>query len=73
MSAFLQKLVRNGNSTQVTIPVQVLDWCGWSSGQRVILEPREDRTILIRLPVTEDFERRAFLPAGFRRALKVEP
>jgi antitoxin component of MazEF toxin-antitoxin module len=51
----LQKLLRNGNSTQVTIPRPVLMHLGWLTGQAVILEVLENNTILLRIPVSEDF------------------
>lgn len=51
----LQKLLRNGNSTQVTIPRPVLMHLGWLTGQAVILEVLENGTILLRIPTSEDF------------------
>jgi antitoxin component of MazEF toxin-antitoxin module len=51
----IQKLVRNGSSTQVTIPRCVLIWLGWQTGQAVAVEILEDKTLHIRRPTTEDF------------------
>jgi antitoxin component of MazEF toxin-antitoxin module len=51
----LQKLIRNGNSTQVTIPRPVLVTLGWLPGQAVILELLEDGNILLRMPREVDF------------------
>ena len=51
----LQKLVRNGNATQVTIPRPILIALGWLPGQNVILELLEDNSLRLRAPVTEDF------------------
>lgn len=52
---FLQKLVRNGNSTGVSIPRSVLVHLGWLPGQQVIGEVLEDQSIRIRLPREQDF------------------
>lgn len=51
----LQKLVRNGNATQVTIPRPLLIAVGWLPGQQVILELLEDNSIRVRIPVSADF------------------
>src|SRR5262249_42430056 len=51
----LQSLVRNGNSTQVTIPRAMLMAADLITGQRVMLLLNEDKSITIRLPETEDF------------------
>lgn len=51
----LQKLVRNGNSTQFTIPRAVLLHLGWIAGETVLLEVLEDGAILMRRPRSEDF------------------
>lgn len=44
----LQKLVRNGNSTQLTIPRPVLMHLGWLPGDPVIVELLEDKTLHVR-------------------------
>lgn len=50
----LVKLVRNGNSTQVTIPRNVLTALGWLPGDHVILGITEDKRLLARrLSLTE--------------------
>jgi antitoxin component of MazEF toxin-antitoxin module len=51
----LQKLVRNGNSTQFTIPRPVLIHLGWIAGETMMLEVLEDDRILIRRPRGDDF------------------
>jgi antitoxin component of MazEF toxin-antitoxin module len=51
----LQALVRNGNSTQVTIPRAMLMAADLITGQRVMLTLNEDKSITIRLPESEDF------------------
>lgn len=54
MLAF-QKLVRNGNSTQVTIPRALLNYLQWLPGQLVTLEVRDDRSFVVRLPRQSDY------------------
>jgi len=51
----LQKLVRNGNSTQITIARQILVTLGWLPGESVILELLEDQTLRVRRPQESDF------------------
>jgi antitoxin component of MazEF toxin-antitoxin module len=51
----LQKLVRNGNSTHIAIPIGVLHWLGWLPGEAVILETLEDKSILVHRPGPNDF------------------
>lgn len=55
----LQKLVKNGGSTQVTIPRPLLFALGWLTGQPVILELTEERTLHVR-PLDE----RDLMPRG---------
>lgn len=43
----IQKLVRNGNSTQVTIPRPVQMHLGWLPGEAVVLTVLEDRSLRI--------------------------
>ena len=50
-----QKLVKNGNSTQVTIPRVVLFYLGWLPGSPIILEVTEDKQLIVRKPVEADF------------------
>lgn len=50
----LLKIVRNGNSAQVTIPRAMLLHCGLIPGQPIIVEVLEDRSIHIRVPVEAD-------------------
>jgi antitoxin component of MazEF toxin-antitoxin module len=51
----LQKLVKNGNSTQVTIPRTMLITLGWITGESVMLELLEDGSLRLRRPVERDF------------------
>jgi antitoxin component of MazEF toxin-antitoxin module len=51
----LQKLVRNGNATAVTIPRAILHTIGWLPGEAVVLELLEDSTLRIRRPCDQDF------------------
>jgi antitoxin component of MazEF toxin-antitoxin module len=51
----LQKLVRNGSSTQVTMPRPLLIHLGWLPGEAVIIELLEDDSIRIRRPREADF------------------
>lgn len=51
----LQKLVANGNSTQVTIQRALLAWLGWLPGEAVIVEVTEDKTVIIRKPAPNEF------------------
>lgn len=43
----IQKLVRNGHSTQLTIPKQLLTQLTWIPGETVVLELMPDNTISI--------------------------
>lgn len=51
----LQKIVRNGNSAQITIPRAMLIPLDWLPGESVILELQEDGSLLVRRPRAEDF------------------
>lgn len=51
----LQKLVRNGNSTQVTLAPQMLCFLGWLPGEAVIVELTENKSIVLRRPTESDF------------------
>lgn len=51
----LQRLVRNGNSTQVTIPRAILMHLGWLPSEEVIVTVLEDKSLHIRRPTTDDF------------------
>lgn len=43
----LQKLVRNGHSTQLTLPKTMLIQLGWIPSDIVVIEVLEDKTILL--------------------------
>lgn len=51
----LQKLVRNGNSTQVTLAPQMMNFLGWLPGQEVIVELTEHNFLIVRRPSPSDF------------------
>jgi len=51
----LQKLVKNGNSTAVSIPRPLLVHMGWLPGESIIIELLEDNTLRLRRPVERDF------------------
>jgi antitoxin component of MazEF toxin-antitoxin module len=46
----IQKLVRNGNSTQLTILRQVLNHLGWRAGEAVAVEVLEDGSLHVYRP-----------------------
>jgi antitoxin component of MazEF toxin-antitoxin module len=56
---FMNKLVRNGNSTAVTIPLRALEWLQWNAGQPVVVEILQDRSVLVRTPTPSDLGVRA--------------
>ena len=43
-----QKLVRNGNSTQITLPKAMLVHLGWLPGGMITVELREDGSLVVR-------------------------
>lgn len=48
MVRFLQKLVRNGTATQVTLPRALLTHLGWAAGEWKVVELLPDRTVRVR-------------------------
>lgn len=51
-----QKLVKNGNSTAVSIPRTFLHQLGWLPGRRIVIELNDDSTeLVIRLPRQSDY------------------
>lgn len=54
----LQKLVRNGNSTQVTLPPQMMNFLSWLPGQEIIVELTDHGFVIIRKPSPSDFTTR---------------
>jgi hypothetical protein len=50
----VQKLVKNGNSTQVTILRQMLVALGWLPGEVVVVELQENSTLKIYKPRLEE-------------------
>lgn len=51
----LQKLCKHGNATAICLPRFVLYDLGWVSGQAVMVEILEDRSVRLRLPCAQDF------------------
>jgi len=51
----LQKLVRNGNATSVTVPRTILVHLGWLPGQSVVIETTTDAAVIVRRPRESDF------------------
>ena len=51
----LQKLVRNGNATAVTLARPLLFHLGWLPGESVFVELLYDHSLRIRRPVERDF------------------
>jgi antitoxin component of MazEF toxin-antitoxin module len=52
----LQKLVRNGNSTSVSIPRPLLMRLGWLPGRSVVIELTEDcNACVVRMPNDRDY------------------
>lgn len=49
------KLVANGNCTAVNIPKAMLHYLGWLSGEEIVFELLEDRSIRIRELTRDDF------------------
>jgi antitoxin component of MazEF toxin-antitoxin module len=50
----LRQLVRNGNSTQVSIPQRMLDVLRWRKGDGMILELTERNTVEVRPATAAD-------------------
>lgn len=51
----LQKLVRNGNSTQVTLSPQMMCFLGWLPGEAIIVELTDNKNVVVRRPTADDF------------------
>lgn len=68
MARAIQKLVRNGSSTQVTIPRMMLIPLGWLPGMEVVIEMLEDNTIRVR-----PLEDAAFKPKAIPRIVYDAP
>lgn len=54
----LQRLVRNGNSTQVTLAPQMINFLGWLPGQEIIVELTDHNFIIVRKPAPSDYATR---------------
>ena len=48
MARAVCKLVRNGNSTQLTIPSRILTYIGWLPGEQAVITVLEDKTLHVR-------------------------
>jgi antitoxin component of MazEF toxin-antitoxin module len=64
----LQKLVRNGNSTAVSIPRPILFYLGWLPGESIVLEVLDDKSLRVRRPCDRDFA-----PLGAPQMLSNDP
>jgi antitoxin component of MazEF toxin-antitoxin module len=51
---FLRRLVRNGHSTQLTLPVALLEHLQWRPGFPVVVELTPAGTLEVRLPTLMD-------------------
>lgn len=69
----IQKLIRNGHSTQVSIPRPMLDALGWVPGQHIAVELRRDESILLRRPTGHDFRKPRQVRALLDACEPVEP
>lgn len=61
----MQKLVKHGNATAVSIPRALLIHLGWFCGEWIILELLEDNSIRMRRPELRDVQ-----PVGLPRLIK---
>ena len=69
----LQKLVRNGNATAITIPRHVLFHLGWLPGEAMILDVLDDKSgVIVRRPNERDFGP-IVAPHMFRTTEPVKP
>lgn len=57
-----QKLIKNGSSTQITVPVPMMQALGWRTGEPVLLTMTEDGSLLVQRMVV-DRTRRAIVAA----------
>lgn len=51
----MQKLIRHGNSTGISIPRVILVNLGWLPGQAILVEEMEDKSLRVRQPRASDF------------------
>ena len=58
----LQKLVRCGNATHVSVPRPMMLYLGWLPGHRVIVELLEDKSIRLRMPSADEFAMQGMKP-----------
>lgn len=63
----IQKLVKNGNATAVSIPRAMLIHLGWLPSESIIIEVLEDNSLRLRRPVERDFA-----PQGAPRLLPAD-
>jgi hypothetical protein len=50
-----QRLTRNGHSTGVNIPRQILIYLGWLPGEKIVVELLEDRSLRLRRRDASDY------------------
>lgn len=70
---YVQKLVRNGNTTHVAILRPVLLHLGWLPGSAVVVEVLEDKSLRIRALTLEDSLPKKTQPARMDAAEAVAP
>jgi len=58
----VRKLIKNGNSIQVSIPRAYLTALGWYGGEAIALELSEDGTIWVRRPTQRDLRSTVRIP-----------
>lgn len=73
MPRWLQKITKHGNSAHVSIPPQVLTYCGWALRDDVVLEPTEDKRVILRTPTEADYRGRVVLHRGRQLPSEVAP
>lgn len=72
MPRWLQRITKHGNSAHVSIPPQVLAYCGWALHDDVVLEPTEDRRVIIHTPTDADYRGRTVIRRGRQLPLEGE-
>jgi hypothetical protein len=68
----VQKLVRNGNSTQVTILREMLIHLGWLPGEVVVVELQANHTLKIYKPRLEEQAVKQMRPSIIRDRLEFD-
>lgn len=69
----LQKIIRNGDSSVVTIPMQVMRALDWMQGDIVVVECTPKREIIIRQPNLKDVQRKRTPPLELAPEPEMKP